>query len=155
MRDKDISYLWVLVSIHAPTRGATMDKEFNDCPSWVSIHAPTRGATFHWPKYPRVMIVSIHAPTRGATRQGATLQLKAMFQSTRPRGARLMVLSSLVGHMGFNPRAHAGRDLSNWYTSPDDTRFNPRAHAGRDSRLFIITWRLFWFQSTRPRGARQ
>ncbi len=56
-----------VVSIHAPTRGAT-------CPACctaqainVSIHAPTRGATFTTDAFSQVVSVSIHAPTRGAT----------------------------------------------------------------------------------------
>ena len=57
----------VVVSIHAPTRGATPLLVADGLVLAVSIHAPTRGAT-------RVRIpviagirVSIHAPTRGAT----------------------------------------------------------------------------------------
>ena len=56
-----------LVSIHAPTRGATLVGHPCLSRPYVSIHAPTRGATrktapkmFEW-------FVSIHAPTRGAT----------------------------------------------------------------------------------------
>ena len=33
----------------------------------VSIHAPTRGATYHYVRYSSFSDVSIHAPTRGAT----------------------------------------------------------------------------------------
>ena len=120
------------VSIHAPTRGATMasarESEFRrfqstrprgarqiinfgpDQPGNVSIHAPTRGATTDARGRYRAIKVSIHAPTRGAT-------------SSRRRNRR---------PLSFNPRAHAGRDL----------------FEGRFS-LFI-----FGFQSTRPRGAR-
>ena len=79
-----------LVSIHAPTRGATPTILRFKCHLVVSIHAPTRGATFLLRKLfhnpagfnPRshegsdsgdsitqswVLVVSIHAPTRGAT----------------------------------------------------------------------------------------
>ena len=54
------------------------------------------------------------------------------FQSTRPRGARPTELGGSPDNMGFNPRAHAGRDAV-------DYRF------GGVDKLF---------QSTRPRGAR-
>ena len=56
-----------LISIHAPTRGAT-DGSFSDAyPTLISIHAPTRGATIgSEPGFPNLLI-SIHAPTRGAT----------------------------------------------------------------------------------------
>ena len=79
------------VSIHAPTRGATVfplasytlpigfqsthphgvrlsisQKLFGT--SAVSIHAPTRGATDYLNKLGITQQVSIHAPTRGATK---------------------------------------------------------------------------------------
>ncbi len=184
------------VSIHAPTRGATIDllskstdKLFQSTrprgarhaaggemtpttgfnprahagrdPSLpplaarfgVSIHAPTRGATSNTPSRPTKRAVSIHAPTRGATPAGA--------------GYR--------GGLSFNPRAHAGRDRPCPTQLSTSCRFNPRAHAGRDhsagQRLFTsmvsihaptrgattfraFPFRLSWFQSTRPRGAR-
>ena len=62
-------YLFVrTVSIHAPTRGATLYKSNKlDC-SRVSIHAPTRGATGVIKRFIiYAKVVSIHAPTRGAT----------------------------------------------------------------------------------------
>src|SRR3990172_6165070 len=59
--------LSLLVSIHAPTRGATPETGVPRAGDVVSIHAPTRGATplLHSPA--KVVLVSIHAPTRGAT----------------------------------------------------------------------------------------
>ena len=79
-----------VVSIHAPTRGATFGADGWTNILWVSIHAPTRGATytalshripddcFNPRPYTRgdllrpslrqeLLPVSIHAPTRGAT----------------------------------------------------------------------------------------
>ena len=78
---------------------------------FVSIHAPTRGATRRRGNISTRGKVSIHAPTRGATRTGAGVisnvtgfnprahagrdpfgykdtEFGALFQSTRPRGAR-------------------------------------------------------------------
>ena len=47
MRQAASAFFWrrITVSIHAPTRGATMSDLFNNWLSSVSIHAPTRGAT--------------------------------------------------------------------------------------------------------------
>ena len=78
-----------LISIHAPTRGATKIKlQANKCFKFqstlpreerqvvkssyflsfhISIHAPTRGATLLMPKLWHKKRISIHAPTRGAT----------------------------------------------------------------------------------------
>ena len=56
------------VSIHAPTRGATMFNRSFPSALIVSIHAPTRGATCCCAAGARGHGVSIHAPTRGATK---------------------------------------------------------------------------------------
>ena len=82
-------YLSVRISIHAPTRGATL-KKCTDASCFpyfnprsykrsdvsvlhlfktfiISIHAPTRGATSEELKPCPFCGISIHAPTRGAT----------------------------------------------------------------------------------------
>ena len=56
-----------LISIHAPTRGATaICLSTSDC-FFISIHAPTRGATVNYVNNRITLMISIHAPTRGAT----------------------------------------------------------------------------------------
>jgi len=58
----------MLVSIHAPARGATQRYPVKHTAKIVSIHAPARGATQPH-GMPRCRAnVSIHAPARGATR---------------------------------------------------------------------------------------
>ena len=56
----------------------------------VSIHAPTRGATLTINNMDKLFTwVSIHAPTRGATQpQTARRQFVVVFQSTHPHGVR-------------------------------------------------------------------
>ena len=54
----------------------------------VSIHAPARGATIIHVLSSIILTVSIHAPARGATGLNQTDLANALFQSTRPRGAR-------------------------------------------------------------------
>ena len=55
----------------------------------VSIHAPTRGATDFCSPFSCCTTVSIHAPTRGATWQSFTSRsVVSQFQSTHPRGVR-------------------------------------------------------------------
>ena len=56
-----------LISIHAPTRGATAQDGHRETNVRISIHAPTRGATRHAERCAAQSIISIHAPTRGAT----------------------------------------------------------------------------------------
>jgi len=79
----------------------------------VSIHAPTRGATVP-PGACQCYRVSIHAPTRGATS---------------------IIGSSIGSIIGFNSRAHAGRDMAALPCRWTQCRFNSRAHAGRDTGI--------------------
>ena len=57
----------LLVSIHAPTWGATKYAIAKYAEASVSIHAPTWGATYNTPANQMARFVSIHAPTWGAT----------------------------------------------------------------------------------------
>ena len=77
----------------------------------ISIHAPTRGATvFHF-HYPLILSISIHAPTRGATSALCVLLYPPEFQSTLPREERPHS-SSLTSQLhNFNPRSHERSDL--------------------------------------------
>ena len=84
---EDVTYQF-LVSIHAPTRGATDINKMLERYVGVSIHAPTRGATSR-NNIPRLKFeVSIHAPTRGATFPSFKNFGLKLFQSTLPRGER-------------------------------------------------------------------
>ena len=53
-----------------------------------------------------------------------------IFQSTRPHGARLLVLVLWLPLHHFNPRARVGRDRTTWYFAPTLPHFNPRAPCG-------------------------
>ena len=78
-------------------------------------------------------LVSIHAPTQGAT------GLSVPPASLTPC---------------FNPRSHAGSDLTVNDAQIIIVRFNPRSHAGSD--VYNKLWRRthFTFQSTLPRRER-
>ena len=104
-----IAALTIMISIHAPTRGATVTQyELTEYDA-ISIHAPTRGAThtevlrmidinfnprshersddYRIGRYAWVFI-SIHAPTRGATCwSGRYLQDKEISIHAPTRGA--------------------------------------------------------------------
>ena len=120
------------VSIHAPTRGATLFHLVPFLFQMVSIHAPTRGATNLIPRVnfsggfnPRAhagrdyckgccniaSVVSIHAPTRGATyRCGRYVDNKGVSIHAPTRGATCFNCRYFFTRWCFNPRAHAGRD---------------------------------------------
>ena len=102
--------------------------------SKISIHAPTRGATVACCCRGAFRIISIHAPTRGATRYRVVVTLDAKFQSTRPRGARqqhILIRPPVIAFQSTRPRG-ARRTLDE--PRHDLRHFNPRAHAGRDER---------------------
>ena len=188
------------VSIHAPARGATALP-----PAWngtliVSIHAPARGATRRRADAdveprgfnPRARTgrdsrgqyeslshsVSIHAPARGATCWHGQSASSAMFQSTRPHGARLyagfdkaiaMVFqstrphgarrihsSSLLNHMQFqSTRPHGARpEADGGYCVQRQVSIHAPAR-GATSMHDDNGEPKRLFQSTRPHGARQ
>ena len=103
------------VSIHAPTRGATYHRLIDLYASLVSIHAPTRGATPKDSSNCCLKLVSIHAPTRGATALTSSSVGKLEFQSTHPRGVRLTIQTGKTTFSCFNPRTHEGCDFAYRY----------------------------------------
>ena len=111
--------LFHVVSIHAPTRGATS----HDCysPFSVSCFNPrthTGCDLVVLTSSNNLIIVSIHAPTRGAT---------FVYRGTdRPQFCR------------FNPRTHTGCDSLKQSNIFHNVSFNPRTHTGCDE---AICWR--------------
>ncbi len=100
----------------------------------VSIHAPARGATLSCGNLHHCFDVSIHAPARGATTYWAAASADALFQSTRPHGARRIPLGCLP---------HLPKSLFQ----------STRPHGARPLALHQPA-RCAVFQSTRPHGAR-
>ena len=76
-----------------------------------------------------------------------------MFQSTRPRGARLNTYIVLVADSGFNPRARGGRDRLTRSHHDHMLSFNPRARGGRDTENVLPLSYLSSF-NPRARGGR-
>ena len=80
-------------------------------PTYVSIHAPSRGATRkHLPMIEALVFQSTR-PRGARLTSGVINHPIGMFQSTRPRGARLIPIAVWPAITScFNPRALAGRD---------------------------------------------
>ena len=100
------------VSIHAPTKGATIMCSFFGWLHDVSIHAPTKGATFKIIDYKRSFYVSIHAPTKGAT---AVRTAKPTYQSVSihapTKGATSAWWCLYLKYRSFNPRSYERSDV--------------------------------------------
>ena len=103
---------YCLISIHAPTRGATCNRDISVFIFIISIHAPTRGATSRKPNGTEVRNISIHAPTRGAT-IGERDRLNYLFISIHAPTRGATVLSSVLPPSSsyFNPRSYKRSDL--------------------------------------------
>ena len=125
---------------------------------FISIHAPTRGATVSDRHSCLCVGISIHAPTRGATLYFYGDIVSATFQSTLPREERRWeVLHLLLLFLYFNPRSHERSDKNQPHrkeaihefqsTLPREERlfsrggnqsyrdFNPRSHERSDSNI--------------------
>ena len=127
-------FLRFLVSIHAPARGATYYNLFAmSSVLCFNPRARTGRDVFEF----LIFLRGVSFNPRARTGRDAILSLvcycPALFQSTRPHGARLLLFvrhSLLMG--GFNPRARTGRDIA----------------------TLSLLLSSFLFQSTRPHGAR-
>ena len=144
----------------------------------ISIHAPTRGATIDWVSNPLCNAISIHAPTRGATQKDRLKGGKNEFQSTLPRGERRAELQALETVQAISIHAptrgatgrtckdgntvdisiHAptrGATLASVMDISYSINFNPRSHEGSDNINREMPEYTFEFQSTLPRGERR
>ena len=149
----------MIVSIHAPTRGATRRSGSTiGCYRIVSIHAPTRGATQQVLGLSRAVrgfnprthtgcdivmslvnhnyeFVSIHAPTRGATSEVYARGIeRKKFQSTHPHGVRpnkFPNVSNVVLFQSTHPHG-VRRKRAIGFHKPTLFCFNPRTHTGCD-----------------------
>ena len=122
-----------MISIHAPTRGATIPECMT---ATTQMHFNPRsheGSDANARERARRQNISIHAPTRGATIK----KLPKRDQSS-----------------DFNPRSHEGSDIEGGVGVGVTSDFNPRSHEGSDD---VKPWVDGWsdtFQSTLPRGER-
>ena len=143
------------ISIHAPTKGATIriwdkitiQRFQSTLPrrerrtwihwlwswSWFQSTLPRRERQCH-PRYDKIHnIISIHAPTKGATSSVALWTIRTMY---------------------FNPRSHEGSDVTSPSAQLFLLYFNPRSHEGSDDSLYGIFQSRPQFQSTLPRRER-
>ena len=122
----------------------------------ISIHAPTRGATFSLNEVLRCPDISIHAPTRGATVEGQRyLERNVEFQSTLPREERLGKVCCDIKRIKISihaPTRGATINIGNkihWIIY-----FNPRSHERSDVKSKSKKGWCIIFQSTLPREER-
>ena len=103
----------IVISIHAPTGGATHfnDRYYNDFTEFQSTLP--RGERL----YPPLALngdgadISIHAPTGGATKRITLIMADRTYFNPRSHGGSDGFSSKLMGfYKYFNPRSHGGSD---------------------------------------------
>ena len=120
----------------------------------VSIHAPTWGAT----QAAEAMRADVRFNPRAHVGRDSRYFYCVCFSwCFNPRahvGRDLFAPCAYFVHINrFNPRAHVGRDVLPCQRLQRAMGFNPRAHVGRDL-VDVGSILDHKFQSTRPRGAR-
>ena len=166
------------VSIHAPTRGATISlSRYLDIAGFQSTHphgvrltdalcvaAMILFQSTHphgvrhciMPTEIDVYIVSIHAPTRGATTIKIIAMTANMFQSTHPHGVRRYTRYKRDKRKVFqSTHPHGVRRPISLPDSLQPVSFNPRTHTGCDFNAEMTSLCLSEFQSTHPHGVRR
>ena len=121
----------------------------------ISIHAPTRGATIPIDLKSFNDLISIHAPTRGATSIRQLMAIKLLFQSTLPREERRSAWNGECLRTDFNPRSHERSDYENVTRNMAYAKF--QSTLPREERPICTDMALHRaiFQSTLPREERQ
>ena len=120
----------------------------------VSIHAPTRGATLALGFAGLGSSVSIHAPTRGATRFQDNLFRETCFNPRTHTGCDICIVKHKNLHICFNPRTHTGCDKVLVKLFLMANGFNPRTHTGCDNNTLPVCVSAFGVSIHAPtRGA--
>ena len=165
------------VSIHAPTRGATLETSPNLCRNACFNPRTHEGCDKN--SFLLSFLISSFNPRthEGCDRLTDTLFTHKFsfnprthegcdiihlllsanvlrFQSTHPRGVRLPLFTKpLLSIIRFNPRTHEGCDLA-WLSGKHMTvSFNPRTHEGCDDFFFAFCYRTAVSIHAPTRGA--
>ena len=144
-----------VISIHAPTRGATSLKatEYK-----LSIDFNPRSherSDNYIPDEFKSYIISIHAPTRGATMTSDETGMVAIFQSTLPREERRWLFATAVLPFEFQSTLPREERQTLYLQGFADYYFNPRSHERSDDASMQALSTAFEFQSTLPREERR
>ena len=102
----------------------------------ISIHAPTRGATvYRQGNIHDRRAISIHAPTRGATVFGGNYDISTRFQSTLPREERHPASFASCSSTRFQSTLPREERRSDPTEKAKPANFNPRSHERSDSNI--------------------
>ena len=122
----------------------------------VSIHAPTKGATMYSPVFFPGHLFQSTLPRRERLDIPRDIFPIPVFQSTLPRRERPHKPRAFLSPTpSFNPRSHEGSDRRcQFFDEVQEESFNPRSHEGSDSSIASSKVLVPVFQSTLPRRER-
>ena len=108
--------LLILISIHAPARGATSTEAFRNPLRVLFQSTLPRGERLKQiEKELLAMVISIHAPARGATVIVSPFNPTCKFQSTLPRGERLNIQIIHIPYAEFQSTLPRGERPCFWH----------------------------------------
>ena len=121
----------------------------------VSIHAPTRGATVPNPQHHSIDMFQSTHPHGVRLASNCDKDIWTLFQSTHPHGVRQIIDGGGGGTIaGFNPRTHTGCDNRYSGLAISVHKFQSTHPHGVRPTGHIIHPVIRLFQSTHPHGVR-
>ena len=144
----------MLISIHAPARGATQITDEVVAVGAFQSTLPRGERPFRKPCRFTTITISIHAPARGATERADDHDLLPQFQSTLPRGERPGHTQFRASDSHFNPRSREGSDVGGCGRCVAGLSISIHAPARGATPREPATGATYLFQSTLPRGER-
>ena len=125
------------ISIHAPTKGATIMTSFCTICAAISIHAPTKGATGKKPGTGREKQFQSTLPQRERPLAASIFVTCSLFQSTLPQRERRAAIMSFVCAAVFQSTLPQRERPEGTGRDPQEKDyFNPRSHKGSDKSGF-------------------
>ena len=128
------------ISIHAPTRGATIFPALEIFRCTFQSTLPRGERQEYDPDEVMEMFISIHAPTRGATLMPCAPPKRLIFQSTLPRGERRSLTANKEMYLEFQSTLPRGERPLKHKKSSLFYYFNPRSHEGSDSNNTLTSF---------------
>ena len=105
----------LIISIHAPVKGATCIPFVAFSLRDISIHAPVKGATLYILSNPLDVVFQSTLPWRERHGKYLVNEEQYKFQSTLPWRERHKNLNIDIIFFNFNPRSREGSDLCFWF----------------------------------------
>ena len=123
MPSHSLLFLLSDISIHTPTKGATLlHAQFSDSSFNFNPHSH-EGSDDNCHHDVLQYMISIHTPTKGATASKLAREPDYQFQSTLPRRERLLLPFAASSCIYFNPHSHEGSDSNDFFPVSTASKF--------------------------------